>query len=133
MFQKACADSLRELGRSTSGPLNLPPNSVDVILTNPPFGVSVTQDTGILNLFETGRMSLHQGQHKIPSEVLFTELCLRLLKPGGRLGIVLPRSVITNERIGLQRHAMDQLGLPYGDYQPSSRRRSLQREPRQQP
>ena len=110
MFQKACADSLRELGRSTSGPLNLSPNSVDVILTNPPFGVSVTQDTGILNLFETGRMSLHQGQHKIPSEVLFTELCLRLLKPGGRLGIVLPRSVITNERIGLQRHAMDQLG-----------------------
>ena len=111
LFQKACLDSLRELGHSRSAPLNLSPNSVDVILTNPPFGVTVTQDTGILDLFETGGISLQQEQNRIPSEVLFTELCLRLLKPGGRLGIVLPRSVITNERIAPQRRSMDQLGF----------------------
>ena len=110
LFRKACMDSLRELGHSKTAPLSLSPNSVDVILTNPPFGVTVTQNTGISDLFDTGRTSVYQEQNRIPSEVLFTELCLRLLKPGGRLGIVLPRSVITNDRIGPQRHSMDQLG-----------------------
>ena len=110
LFQKACVDSLRELGHSKSAPLNLSPGSVDVILTNPPFGVTVTQDTGILDLFDSGEISIQKEQNRIPSEVLFTELCLRLLKPGGRLGIVLPRSVITNERIGPQRRSIDQLG-----------------------
>ena len=110
MFHRACADSLRELGQFKAPPLGLLPNSVDVILTNPPFGVIVTRDTGVLDLFETGGMGLDQEQNKVPSELLFIELCLRLLRPGGRLGIVLPRSVITNERIAQQRHSLDQIG-----------------------
>ena len=109
-FQRACVDSLRELGQSETAPLGLLPNSVDVILTNPPFGVTVSRDTGTLDLFETGGMSLGQEQDKVPSEVLFIKLCLRLLRPEGRLGIVLPRSVVTNERIGQQRNAIDQIG-----------------------
>lgn len=110
IFRRICADSLRQIGRSETSPLDLVPNSVDIILTNPPFGVTVTSDTKILDLFETGEMNLGQEKSKVPSEVLFIELCLRLLRPGGRLGIVLPRSVITNERIDRQRHAIDQLG-----------------------
>ena len=110
IFQRACADSLRELGQGKTAPLGLLPNSVDVILTNPPFGVTVSRDTGILDLFETDGLSLGQEQDKVPSEVLFIKLCLRLLRPEGRLGIVLPRSVITNERSGQQRNAIDQLG-----------------------
>ena len=110
IFHKACMDSLRELGHSKNAPLNLLPNSVDIILTNPPFGVTVTRDTGILDLFETGGVGSHKEHGRVPSEVLFTELCLRLLKPGGRLGIVLPRSVITNERLGPQRRSIGQLG-----------------------
>lgn len=109
-FKTACMDSLRELGNSKASPPGLSCNSVDVILTNPPFGVTVTQDTGILDLFKTGGISIHKEKNRVPSEVLFTELCLRLLKPGGRLGIILPRSVLTNERIGPQRHSIDQLG-----------------------
>lgn len=109
-FKTACMDSLRELGNSKASPPGLSRNSVDVILTNPPFGVTVTQDTGILDLFKTSGISIHKEKNRVPSEVLFTELCLRLLKPGGRLGIILPRSVLTNERIGPQRHSIDQLG-----------------------
>lgn len=109
-FERACADSLRELAQPESPPLDLVPNSVDVILTNPPFGVTVTRDTGVLDLFETGTIALERKQNKVPSEVLFLELCLRLLRPGGRLGIVLPRSVITNERIAKLRHTIDQIG-----------------------
>ncbi|GAB1622366.1 N-6 DNA methylase [Agarivorans albus] len=39
------------------------------------------------NLFETGKMSSL-------TEVLFIERCLNLLKPGGRMGIVLPEGVL---------------------------------------
>ena len=49
-------------------------------------------------------------QSKVPSEILFVELCLRMLRPGGRLGIVLPRSVITNDRIAQCRQSIDQVG-----------------------
>ncbi|MBO9200236.1 MULTISPECIES: N-6 DNA methylase [Niastella] len=48
----------------------------------------------ILSLFETGKMSSL-------TEVLFLERCLNLLKPGGRLGIVLPEGVMNNN--GLQK------------------------------
>ena len=111
MFHRACADSLREIGKCEASPLGLLPNSVDVILTNPPFGVTVTRDTGVLDLFETSGRGLDQEQNKVPSEVLFIELCLRLLRPGGRLGIVLPRSVITNEGLAQQRYLLDQIGF----------------------
>ncbi|MDE0450533.1 MAG: N-6 DNA methylase [Gammaproteobacteria bacterium] len=109
-FHRACADSLRDFDDLNGVPLNLGQNTVDVILTNPPFGVSVTEDTGIPDLFDAGNPNLRKQQRKVPSEILFVELCLRLLKPGGRLGIVLPRSVITNESLSAQRGAIDRLG-----------------------
>jgi type I restriction enzyme M protein len=46
----------------------------------------------ILDLFETGSMSTL-------TEVLFIERCLRLLKPGGRMGIVLPEGVLNNTNL----------------------------------
>ena len=46
----------------------------------------------ILSLFETGAMS---GL----TEVLFIERCLNLLKPGGRMGIVLPEGVLNNTNL----------------------------------
>ena len=110
LFKQACMDSLRELSHSDTTALDLPSGSIDVILTNPPFGVNVTLDTGTLGLFDSGEFRSQKRQNRVPSEVLFIQLCLRLLKPGGQLGIVLPRSVITNERIGPQRRSIDQLG-----------------------
>lgn len=110
IFRRACFDSLRELGRSDSGPFGLRPNTIDVILTNPPFGVTVSRDTGILTLFEPMGTSRGQERDRVPSEILFIKLCFRLLRPEGRLGIVLPRSVITNERAATQRRDIDQIG-----------------------
>lgn len=46
----------------------------------------------LLNLFETGKMSTL-------TEVLFIERCLNLLKPGGRMGIVLPEGVLNNSNL----------------------------------
>lgn len=46
----------------------------------------------LLSLYETGKMS---GL----TEVLFIERCLNLLKPGGRMGIVLPEGVLNNDKL----------------------------------
>lgn len=46
----------------------------------------------VLSLYESGKLS---GL----TEVLFIERCLRLLKPGGRLGIVLPEGVLNNTNL----------------------------------
>jgi type I restriction enzyme M protein len=36
------------------------------------------------------------GAERIPTEILFVERCLNLLKPGGRMGIVLPEGIFNN-------------------------------------
>ena len=46
----------------------------------------------VLNLYDSGKLS---GL----TEVLFIERCLRLLKQGGRLGIVLPEGVLNNTQL----------------------------------
>ncbi len=46
----------------------------------------------LLSLYETGKMSTL-------TEVLFIERSLRLLKPGGRMGIVLPEGVLNNSNL----------------------------------
>ena len=46
----------------------------------------------ILNLYKTGELSTL-------TEVLFIERCLNLLKPGGRMGIVLPEGVLNNTKL----------------------------------
>lgn len=48
--------------------------------------------TSILSLYNTGKMSTL-------TEVLFIERCLNLLKPGGRMGIVLPEGVLNNSNL----------------------------------
>lgn len=46
----------------------------------------------LLSLYETGTLSTL-------TEVLFIERCLNLLKPGGRMGIVLPEGVLNNANL----------------------------------
>lgn len=55
----------------------------------------------ILSLFELGTMS---GL----TEVLFIERCLNLLKPGGRMGIVLPEGVLNNSNLQRCREFIEQ-------------------------
>jgi type I restriction enzyme M protein len=81
------------------------PGSFDVVLTNPPFGKKiVVEGAPILSQFDLGYKwrrnketkamerteTLHDDQ---PPQILFLERCLQLLRPGGRLGIVLPEAV----------------------------------------
>lgn len=104
-------------------------NRFDVILTNPPFGARVEKDLKITEAdrftdevkikeykkrygCEEYKRALSQvndnigksllSLYKINSsltEVLFIERCLNLLKPGGRMGIVLPEGVLNTDSL----------------------------------
>ena len=56
----------------------------DVILTNPPFAGEVKESEYICSY------SLARGAKKIERDILFVERCVELLRPGGRMAIVLP-------------------------------------------
>ena len=79
----------------------------DVVLTNPPFGKKiVVKGEEIISQFELGYKwksdstkaweKTSELREKVPPQILFLERCIQFLKPGGRLGIVLPESVLGN-------------------------------------
>ncbi len=81
------------------------PNSIDLILTNPPFGKSVKTENILLDyqfghevktFKSAGRPPEKRPKNSQDSEVLFIEHYLRVLKPGGKLLIVLPDGVLSN-------------------------------------
>ncbi|WP_409308379.1 class I SAM-dependent DNA methyltransferase [Pseudomonas putida] len=81
------------------------PDSIDLILTNPPFGKSVKAESILLDyqfghevkVFKSkGRPPEKRPKNSQDSEVLFIEHYLRVLKPGGKLLIVLPDGVLSN-------------------------------------
>jgi type I restriction enzyme M protein len=80
------------------------PDSIDLVLTNPPFGKSVKTESVLLDyqfghevkVFKSKRPSEKKAKNSQDSEVLFIEHYLRVLKPGGKLLIVLPDGVLSN-------------------------------------
>lgn len=80
--------------------------SFDIVLTNPPFGAKIPiDDPAILRGLDLGHqwqktpggwMTLERTRGKMPPEILFIERCWQWLKPGGRMGIVLPDGILGN-------------------------------------
>jgi type I restriction enzyme M protein len=85
----------------------IPFESIDVLMTNPPFGSDIPiTDPDVLanrelakvwkkdedgNLYEAERT-----QNSLAPEILFIEQNVKWLKPGGRMGIVLPNGILGN-------------------------------------
>ena len=64
----------------------------DAIVTNPPFGAYIPiDDPHVLAQYE-----ITLGRSSVPPDQLFIERCLQLIRPGGRLAIVLPDSILSN-------------------------------------
>ncbi|MBT7161604.1 MAG: restriction endonuclease subunit M, partial [Victivallales bacterium] len=81
--------------------------TMDMVLTNPPFGSDIPiTDRNILKHFELARIWKPIGggafrdtgreQGSVSPEILFIERCVQWLKPGGRMGIVLPDGILGN-------------------------------------
>lgn len=74
-------------------------------LTNPPFGAVVKHQV-TLKQFELGSKQHRRASQK--TEILFIERCLQLLKPGGKLGIVLPDGILTNSSLDYVRKFIEE-------------------------
>ena len=71
---------------------NTSPEVFHVCLTNPPFGALLTGE--VIQIL--GRFVLGTGRDTLPLEILGLERTLQFLRPGGRMAIVLPQSILTN-------------------------------------
>jgi type I restriction enzyme M protein len=90
----------------------------DVVLTNPPFGARIVSASASVaekyNLARKWRFDKTFQQWypsrtfatRVPPQVLFLEKCLRLLRPGGRCGMVVPESLLSSSQY---RHVTDYL------------------------
>lgn len=66
----------------------------DLVVTNPPFGVDLPADA----IHQFGPFELARGRKTaISLEIVALERCLQLLKPGGRMAMVIPDSVLSNK------------------------------------
>jgi len=112
----------------------------DVVITNPPFGAEITvKGEETLRQYELGHKwkfnketkeweKTNKLQDKQPPQILFIERCLQLLRPGGRMGIVLPDGILGNITDGyVRKFILDKakifavVDLPYETFQPSTR------------
>jgi len=67
----------------------------DVLLTNPPFAGEIIDRT-VLNNYDLAKNDKGKLRNKMERHILFIERALNLIKPGGRLAIVLPQGVLNN-------------------------------------
>ena len=84
----------------------------DVIVTNPPFGSKIPiDDKNILRQFDLAHIWTFDAdnnlwsmtdrlQASVPPEILFVERCTQFLRAGGRMGIVLPDSILGSPGLG---------------------------------
>lgn len=82
---------------------DIQPGFFDIVVTNPPFGKKLAIDSPeILRQFdlgfkwkenENGEFEKKELVDKQPPQILFIERCLELLRPGGKMGIVLLESI----------------------------------------
>ncbi|MFH1777771.1 MAG: N-6 DNA methylase [Candidatus Omnitrophota bacterium] len=97
-------------------------NYFDIVLTNPPFGTQgKISQRELLSIYDLGYKWDKFGDDYIKShnllngqvpEILFVEQCLKLLKPGGRAGIVLPNGHFENASLEyLRKHIKDKAHL----------------------
>jgi type I restriction enzyme M protein len=69
-----------------------------LLLTNPPFGASIKErEKSYLANYELGGKIKKRNRQN--TEILFIERCIDFLKPGGRMGIVLPDGILTNSSL----------------------------------
>lgn len=101
-----CADSL---AWNVATPLKDKLGKFDIVLANPPFGsriVAASEDTqrsfilGYKWRFDKKNrqfVKFNELQSSVPPQVLFLEQCLSLVRPGGRIGIVTPESLVSSK------------------------------------
>lgn len=103
-FKKGLVDSIKSPNEN---------NEYDLILTNPPFGVSLDARDYEFQNFLTCQDENGYSLKKQTSEIVFIERCFHLLKPNGTLAIVIPKSIATNNGLQKARQSLSEYGYIY--------------------
>ena len=133
-----CENSLRKpasWATMTSHSIKL--DKFDIIVTNPPFGSKIqVSGEDILSQYDLAKVwqrDSKSGQWEMTNklrskqapQILFIERCIQFLKPGGKMGIILPESLFGNPTYGyvveyLKQHAkfLGLVSLPEELFQP---------------
>lgn len=101
------ADSLDP--RSWESEIRKKLEDVDLILTNPPFAGAIKTSTTLnqYDLTYRGDPGKAKAATKVVRAILFLERSLRILRPGGRMAIVLPQGLMNNVTDGYVRDFVD--------------------------
>ncbi len=75
------------------GLTDLEPESFDCVLTNPPWETLQDGDDAKARVAKLRPLFQHQGKGKLYTYRLFVERAVQLLRPGGRLGLIVPASL----------------------------------------
>lgn len=67
----------------------------DILMANPPFAGDI-KESRIIHKYVLGYNAKNKPKSKVGRDILFIERCLDLLKPGGRMAIVLPQGRFNN-------------------------------------
>jgi len=67
----------------------------DILLSNPPFAGEV-HETSLLREYELAKNDKGKLRNKMERHILFIERALDMIRPGGRMAIVLPQGVLNN-------------------------------------
>ena len=67
----------------------------DILMANPPFAGDI-KESRIIHKYVLGYNAKNKPKSKVSRDILFIERCLDLLKPGGRMAIVLPQGRFNN-------------------------------------
>lgn len=97
-LHEACGGSceLATIGanvRAGDGLLDLEPGTFDAVLTNPPWETLQSGADAAARVRTLRPRFVHQGPGKLFTYRLFVERALQLLRPGGRLGLIVPASL----------------------------------------
>lgn len=103
-----CENSLARMQDwSSAAQAKVKAGSFDVVVTNPPFGAKIAVKGSLLAQYELGhkwKRDKASGRYELTTDlenqrspqILFLERCFELLRNGGRMGIVLPESILGN-------------------------------------
>ncbi len=82
----------------------VPFGSMDVVITNPPFGDEVkVDDAHVLAQYQLSKWKTENRRSAMPAEQLFLEAGMNFLKPGGFMGVVLPDGILNNPGLAFLR------------------------------
>lgn len=95
--ERVCGRSLKAADLSDTSLVQnrKPTDGVSIVLTNPPFAGGIKVST-TLRQYSIAMNAKGKQEKSVERAILFVERCIDILKPGGRMAIVLPQGLFNN-------------------------------------